>query len=306
MTFIKKPMLAANDSPNVKTLTYPVLASYKTDGIRCLLHPQHGPVARSFKSIPNDYIRTVLQELALDYSTAFGLDGELATYTDGVLDDFHTVSSKVMSRDGAPEFKLLVFDYFLDANAKFERRIIDAERVVKALDMRYIEFVPHHWVRGPIDLEIMKQAHLDDGHEGTMSRAPDAPYKQGRSTLKQEWLLKHKVWKHAEGIIIGYEELLTNENEQTINELGDKVRSSARGNKVAAGTLGAIILYTDWGEVRLGTGKGLTRSLRDTLWADREQNIGKFVTFKYMPHGTKNKPRLPGWVGFRDPVDMSE
>ena len=306
MTVIIKPMLAANDSPDIQKITYPVLGSYKTDGIRCLLHPEHGPVARSFKPIPNDHIRKTLEALMKVKPLSKGLDGELATYTNGVLDDFHTVSSKVMSKDGEPSFKLLVFDCFDDPDAPFSIRIDRADDAVRMVNVACLEFVEHYVVKSAMDLAIMKDAHLEDGHEGTMSRAPDAPYKQGRSTLKQEWLLKHKVWRHAEGTVIGYEELMINGNEQKINELGDKVRGSSKAGKIPGGTLGAIVLDTDWGEVKLGTGKGLDRNLRDTLWREREQNVGRLVTFKYMPHGTKNKPRLPGWVGFRDPIDMSD
>ena len=306
MTSIRKPMLAANDSPDVRKIKYPVLASFKTDGIRMLLHPDLGPVARSFKPIPNDYIRDKFQYHMHTTPALKGLDGELVTYTDGVLDDFSTIQGKVMSRDGKPDCKLMVFDYFRSMHEPFRMRITQAENIVTASNFDRLVFVPHYVVKSAMDLEIMKQAHLDEGHEGTMSRAPDAWYKEGRSTLKQEWLLKHKVWYRAEGTVIGYEELMINGNEQYVNELGDKVRSSSKSGKVPGGTLGAVILHTEWGEVRLGTGKGLDRSLRDTLWREREQNLGRLVTFKYMPHGTKNKPRLPGWVGFRNPIDMSD
>jgi DNA ligase-1 len=299
-------MLAANDSPVVKDMSYPVLASPKTDGIRCLLHPNKGVVARSFKAIPNRYVHRTLTALMAGTPDTRGLDGEVATYTAGILDDFHTVSSKVMGGDGEPDFKLHVFDWFLNIDAPFNVRIANATAFVRNAASEYLLPVPHVIIRNADELEALKVIHLAEGHEGTMTRHPEAPYKQGRSTLKQEWLLKHKVWKRAEGTIIGYEELLINENVQTINELGDKVRSTAKGNKRPGGTLGAIILHTDWGEVRLGTGKGFTRDLRDTLWNEREQNLGRIVTFKYMPYGTKNKPRLPGWVGFRSPIDMSD
>jgi DNA ligase-1 len=305
MNLPSKPMLAANDSPVVKDMTYPVFASPKTDGIRCLLHPSVGVVARSFKAIPNEYVRRTLTALMEGWPETRGLDGELATYTEGFLDDFNTIQGNIMRNTGQPDFKLHVFDWFLNVDAPFNVRIANATAFVRNTASEYLLPVPHILVRNAFELEELKKLHIAEGHEGTMTRHPEAPYKQGRSTLKQEWLLKHKGWATAEGTVIGYEELLINENEQTINELGDKVRSTAKGNKRPGGTLGAIILDTDWGEVRLGTGKGFTRDLRDALWNEREQNLGRFVTFKYMPYGTKNKPRLPGWVGFRNPIDMS-
>jgi DNA ligase-1 len=301
-----KPMLAANDSPVVKDMQYPVLASPKTDGIRCMLHPDKGVVARSFKDIPNKFVHRTLTALMAGTPDTRGLDGELATYTDGNLDEFSTVSGNIMRSDGEPDFKLHVFDWFLNIDAPFNVRIANATAFVRSAASQYLLPVPHVIIRNADELEALKLIHIAEGHEGTMTRHPEAPYKAGRSTLKQGWLLKHKGWATAEGTVIGYEELLVNENEQTINELGDKVRGSSKAGKVPGGTLGAIILHTDWGEVRLGAGKGLTRDLRDLLWSQREQNLGRFVTFKYMPYGTKYKPRLPGWVGFRDPIDMSD
>jgi DNA ligase-1 len=304
---IKKPMLAANDSPDVLKMSYPCIGSYKTDGIRCLLHDELGPVARSFKRIPNTHIWGGLH-LAMTEENVTGLDGELVTYTDGVLDDFHTIQSKVMKVDGEHDWALLVFDDFTSPDDAFIKRIQSAEVKVTWANNPNIKYVPHYTVKSPMDLEIMKQAHLDDGHEGTMTRDADAPYKEGRSTLKQEWLLKHKVWKHAEGTIIGYEELMENHNEQYTNELGNQVRSSKASGKRPAGTLGAIVLHTDWGTLNIGQGKGLDRTLRDKLWGEREQNLGAIVTFKYMPYGMKpgGLPRLPGWVGIRSPIDMSD
>jgi DNA ligase-1 len=306
MTLPNKPMLAANDSPVVKDMTFPVLASPKTDGIRSLLYPDKGPVARSYLPIPNRYVNRVLTALMVGTPGVRGLDGELTTFTDGVMDDFWTVSSKIMGGDGEPDFKLYVFDWFLNIDAPFNVRIANATAAVRNANDSHLLAVPHTIIRNAEELEELKLLHIDLGYEGTMTRHPEAPYKQGRSTLKQEWLLKHKGWATAEGIIIGYEELLINGNEQTINALGEKARGTSKKNKRPGGTLGAVILDTDWGEVRLGTGKGFSRKLRDELWEQREPNLGKFVTFKYMPYGTKNKPRLPGWVGFRDPIDMSE
>ena len=304
---ISKPMLAANDSPDVETMSYPVLASYKTDGIRCLLHPQLGPIARSFKPIPNQPVRTGLEAIMRTNQASHNLDGELVTYTDGELDDFHTIQSKVMKRDGEPEFALLVFDCFSVPTDMFSRRIAEAmERVENLHHHDEIVMVPHQRIQYPDDMAALKELHLSQGHEGSMSRDPKGQYKQGRSTLKQGWLLKHKVWRTAEGIVIGHEEMMLNENEQHVNELGTKVRSTHAAGKVAGGTCGAVILDTDWGQVRVGAGKGLDRNLRDRLWRDREQDLGRTVTFRYMPHGTKDKPRLPGWVGFRSRIDMSD
>ena len=54
--------------------------------------------------------------------------------------------------------------------------------------------------------------NLDDGYEGLMLRAPDGPYKFGRSTVKENTLLKVKNFLDDEAEVIGFKEQTTNTN----------------------------------------------------------------------------------------------
>jgi len=56
---INRPMLAVAIK-DLDDLDYPLYVSPKLDGIRCLIHPELGPVSRKFKPIPNDHIRVSL------------------------------------------------------------------------------------------------------------------------------------------------------------------------------------------------------------------------------------------------------
>lgn len=47
---------------------------------------------------------------------------------------------------------------------------------------------------------------------------------------------------------------------------------------------------------------GLARRVH---WSDRQALIGKTVKFKYQAIGTKDKPRIPVFLGWRDARDMS-
>src|ERR1700686_2661693 len=100
MNKITKPMLACT-LEGMDSIKFPVLATPKLDGIRCLI--QNGQaVSRNFKPIQNTHIRTELSKGLPD-----GLDGEL------ILEgkEFNEVSSAVMSEDGTPDFRYYVFDY---------------------------------------------------------------------------------------------------------------------------------------------------------------------------------------------------
>src|SRR5208283_4092665 len=100
MNKITKPMLACT-LESMDTLKFPVLATQKLDGIRCLIMDGRA-VSRNFKPIQNAYIQK-----QLSWGLPDGLDGEL------ILEgkQFNEVSSAVMSEDGKPDFRYYVFDY---------------------------------------------------------------------------------------------------------------------------------------------------------------------------------------------------
>jgi DNA ligase-1 len=94
-----KPLLAAK-LENLSDVRYPVLATPKLDGIRCLLW-QGQALTRKLKPIPNHHIRQ-----SLEASYRLDLDGELMI--PGA--DFNGVQSAVMSEEGKPDFRYVVFD----------------------------------------------------------------------------------------------------------------------------------------------------------------------------------------------------
>jgi len=77
---------------------------------------------------------------------------------------------------------------------------------------------------------------------------------------------------------------------------------------VPADTLGEFHVrdVTTGLEFRVGTGEGLTKELRKTIWDARDEYVGKIITYKYQPHGVKELPRFPVFKGFRHSDDMSE
>lgn len=279
---IKRAMLACK-AGELAGLTYPLLASPKLDGIRCLLHPQLGCVTRSFKQIPNKHINQTLKKYSFSC-----LDGELVTYNnDNSIRTFNEIQSDVMSQDGTPRFSFLVFDKFTAPERPFEERIRGASWFVEDFTCNHpcMQMVPHELIRNCEELERYEQAMVDGGWEGVMTRKPDMPYKEGRSTPRQEGLLKIKRFEDDEGVIVG------------CTQLHDK----DGGPK---DTLGALILGTkQWGHI--GVGSGFTEQQRDDIWHSHHEYMGRHVTFKYQPSGVKNKPRFPTFLGFRDKRDMS-
>src|ERR1700739_1901131 len=110
-----RPMLAAK-CKDISKLQYPLLCTPKIDGIRAVTRSKYQfdlldqsqriePHSRFLKTIPNRHIREEIGRM-----NVLGLDGEIGTFTDGKMDTFCAVSSKVMSETGKPEFEFMVFD----------------------------------------------------------------------------------------------------------------------------------------------------------------------------------------------------
>jgi DNA ligase-1 len=65
--------------------------------------------------------------------------------------------------------------------------------------------------------------------------------------------------------------------------------------------LGAMLLRMSDG-VEVSCGTGFTEMQRRGFWRPDKlkQLMGKTVKFKYQKHGTKDKPRHPVFLGFRE------
>jgi DNA ligase-1 len=277
---------------------YPVLCSPKLDGIRCV--KINGRVlARSLKPIKNNYIRTTLERLLPD-----GIDGELMSG-----DTFQACTSAIMSEDGEPAFKLWCFDYVFGENGlerKYNLRVIALKEEIEKIHDDRVAFVPVKQINNEKELLAYEAEMLSQGFEGVMLRNPIGPYKCGRSTEKEGWLLKLKRFVDSEAEIIGFEELMHNNNEKKINELGLSHRSSAKAGKTPGGTLGKFLVrdLNTKVEGRIGTGEGLTQKLRQQIWDNRSTYMGKIVKYRFQAIGVKDKARIPVFIGFRDEIDL--
>lgn len=289
-----KPLLA--ESANLDTLVFPVLASHKIDGIRCLIHQADGPITRSMKPIPNHYVRTKLNEWGLA-----GLDGELVTTSGGKTDPFNAIQSKLSTRGGMPDFKYLVFDYFVAGSLPFKERFARAKALVEKLDNPRVQILEHVVANNLDELMAFEDQAVTDGHEGIMVRDPLGPYKQGRSTVKEGILLKVKRLDDDEGIVVNFQERRTNQNAPTRNALGYQERSSHQENMVPCGDLGALTV--EWKGLQFDVGTGFSAAERVEMWHQRDSLLGKTVTFAYQGVGSKGRPRFPRFKGFRSSVD---
>lgn len=321
-----KPMLAPPDLPDFSKLKYPVIGSPKLDGIRCVL-PQGKALSRNLKPIPNPDLRALL-EMA---RRCDGLDGELMLPGGTFQETTSAVMGRSVDIDTTRRITFNVFDHVHD-DAKFQIRYARAAAQVAMVKAGWpnINLVPHTLIRDENELVLYEHEMLAAGHEGIMLRDPNGPYKFGRGTLREGWLLKVKRFEDAEATVVGFEQMMVNENEAQTNELGRTKRSSAKAGLVPFPALGAFVLQ-NVGETRKCTkcdgnfeggnvhdcdeclatglltfrcGSGLNDAQKAEFWVRRSKLEGALVKYKHQPHGAKDAPRSPVFLGIRDRRDM--
>lgn len=306
MTLPFKPMLSASlDGVDLSTLRYPLLASPKLDGVRCLIW-EGVAYSRNAKPIRNHFV----QAWAKDFHN---LDGELIVGSpvhDHTGEPLGRTQSGVMSFDGEPDFKF----YLFDAPVRFYGR--DCFQVsLEHLQTRVedpkgrIYNVAHEWCNGLDSLLAHEERALTQGYEGLMLRDPDGPYKHGRSTLREGYLMKLKRFTDGEAVVIGLEEGMVNHNELQRDELGRAKRSKDSSGLVPSGMVGTIIARDPvWGELRIAPGT-MTHGDRRQIWGryalgapTEVQLIGKTIHWRSFGYGVKDKPRFPRFYGIREDV----
>ncbi len=289
-----RAMLASNEEltiEDLRKLKYPVWVSAKYDGYRGRV--LDALVTRTGKLLANVYTRKYLESKV---GPCAALDGELT-----LTGNFNSVQSAFSSVNGMPDFTYQVFDCSAYPNYPYRKRHEMARKHVEELNDPRIKLVEQIICSSPEEvLQIFeKVVSLGEGFDGIIIRDPDAPYKFGRSTLKQGWMLKFKPWKDAEGIIEDFEPLYTNTNEQTLDERGYSVRSHSNEGKVAQEAVGAIWLLWNGKKVKVGGGKDMTQDIREQWWRIRESLKGKKFTFKYLNLTPDGMPRHPTGRGVR-------
>lgn len=311
-----KPLLAVQVD-DVSKLEYPVMVSPKLDGIRAIVI-EGQIVSRNLKPIRNKYIQSVLGKPCFN-----GLDGELivgsatenTTYETQVVEGqnveidkgvFRNTTTGVMSEDGTPDFTFYVFDNYLDPNGfsiRYERLnqwFADLPEAMK----KHIKVLHHNTVSDPTRLNEVEELYLQQGYEGAMVRHMQGVYKYGRSTLKEQILLKVKRFVDMEVKVTGFQERMHNANEAKVDALGHTERSSHKENMIPRGDLGALIV--DFKGQELSVGTGFTDALRKEIWDNKEKYLGKLITIKFFDYGNYDVPRFPVFKGFRDTNDISE
>jgi hypothetical protein len=334
MNELKRPMRAVSllppglehtDSVIINALLkcrYPVWATSKVDGIRAVR--LKALLSRTLHLIPNNFIR----KKAMPFP--YGTDMELFSYNL----PYYEIESIVMSEEHPDSHKIgfYLLDIF-SPNPYYVRlkeiEAIKSQNVLIGTDTPRTQFC-----EDADELFKFFKSVEDEEGEGICFRLHDSPYKQGKSTLNEQYLVKLSRYIRAEAKIIGFEEQMLNNNKKRVNALGLTERSDRRVHIFGKDTLGSFIVESDLvcptcnGEgkrltagfggmidcsdcngsgkmtFKIGTGVDLTEKLRQEIWDNQSKYLSQLITYKTKVHGKKVKPRHPVWCGFRNRIDL--
>lgn len=291
---------------DLSVIRFPVFAFPKIDGFRSLLTAQCA-LTSSLTFFPNKHFTAATADLLNDSPN---LDGEVTVGKKRGKGVLSRTNSGLTSQEGEPDWHLWVFD--CPGKGEYMKRYQLAGDVVAALSHPRI-----HLLKGKI-IYTLKQLKryikkcLRKGYEGVITRDPEGLYKEGKSTINQQGMLKIKPFKDFEARIKGYYEEYKNTNEAKRNATGKLKRSSAKEGKVGKGTLGGFIgvVLDSKGketstEVRVGG--GFTKKQRTDFWARRDELVeaGAIMKCSEQLVGKKDKPRHPNFLELRPEWDIT-
>lgn len=298
--------MLAGTHADISKLRFPLLASQKLDGIRAAV--QGGQLlSRTLKPIPNVNVQKLFRGLPE------GIDGELIVGDPCAADAYRKTVSLVMSDDKPLDWfkgEQVVFHVFdrMSVADGFQTRIGTVrDNIMRDPIVPNVQVVPHYTLHSIEALDAFEAVMLEKGAEGVMLRDPNGPYKHGRSTENEGFLVKVKRFVDYECEVIGTFEMEHNGNEPTTNELGRTQRSSHKENKTGMGVLGGLEVRGISGEyagVEFRCGTGFDAATRADLWGRRDSLPGMIAKIKLFPSGSKDKPRHPVWLGWRAKEDM--
>lgn len=301
-----KVMLAAT-LENFKQVKFPQLCSVKLDGVRAIVLKKEGKIrvlSRNMKLIPNAHVQKTF-----GIKEMLGFDGELIVNPPNSDDVFRRTSSAVMSYDGKPDVMFYVFDIYDVKHQKvpYVGRYAKIQEVMDKfkLGFRNVSTVVQTPATTEEEVEHYYSESTQYGFEGLMLRSPLGPYKCGRSTINEGYLVKLKRFSDGEAEVIGWEEMMHNDNEGVRNELTGRLeRSSHQANKRPAGVLGKLLVRDLKTKVEFHVGGGFSAEERKLLFIHPPSLMWRVLKYKYFPSGGKDKPRFPVFLGWRDPRDL--
>ncbi|MBU0924158.1 hypothetical protein KKG81_04680 [bacterium] len=291
--------MAPNEQVDLNNINYPIYASCKLDGIRCLTVGGQ-LVSRTLKPIRNKVLQERYKELckiAQEKNMVF--DGELYSHEL----TFQKITHFVMSEETEDEvpncLKFHCFDIlFLDKEKDFFERINHLSILKNNNLFKNVIIVTQNTVASKEEIDKYFEGVIQRGYEGLILKDIKGKYKQGRGTVKEGLIYKVKPFETFDMEIKDIYERVENLVESKIDKLGYKKKAKHKGVTALTGIAGGFIGICNGQEQKVTlTGD---EEFRKEIWQNKEKYIGRWIEFKGMKIGSKDKIRHPTFIRFRE------
>lgn len=265
-----KPMLFCNTEWEWKDLPNPMFLQPKLDGIY-VTKVNGNPETRQQKPVPNLHVRELLKSHMKN-----GMIGEFMLLDPNA--KFQDVTSAFMSRDGEPEFMIMLFDWWsknkLAPYYQRYNRLVEWHSEFKYPGL--LSVVSGHRVTEKHEFnEIEKKYMYLPGCEGLIIRDLYGLYKQGRCTKAERNVFKHVFMRAG---IATCQEII--------------------GNKTYPDRAGAIMAYSkQYGAFKVGS--GFTEADLKEMHNYPERFKSRQFAYKYKRDSVKHKPRQPIFIQWK-------
>lgn len=286
-------MLAVNaDKDKIK---YPCLCSNKLDGIRCIFKDGK-MLARSLKPITSETLQKKFQWLKdLSVNSNMIFDGEL--YAHGM--PFTEISHYVRKSDAEIPDSIKFYCFDAVGDGEFGEQFLGRmDYIDDLIDENDVVVVKQRVLHNEDELETAFKDVLADGYEGLILRSSTGPYKKGRSSVTEGYMLKIKPFLSFDAKIISVVERMENLNESKTNELGRSFKRNTKEDKKGTGI--AAVFKVMYEGVEGGVTITGDVAFRTKIWNNREKYIGKMIEYKAMIIGMKDFPRHANFMRFRE------
>lgn len=302
---IHKPMLASNIT--LEEVSFPTMMSSKLEGVRGEFTVD-GLYTRPMKRFGNPLVELEFSELSkLADKHDLIIEGEF--YIHGK--SFSDISS-ICRRSGHPDTHLLhfyIFDIFSPSDP--DMRFLDRYNLAcillagKVEDVHVLEQIVVADYMGLRYIQDRYAEWLDQGLEGAVFKKPDAPYKLGRSTKKQQIFVRTKPLDTFDGKIIEVVERMENLSPSYTNEVGRSAKRQDKDLKAGTGMVAVCVVECeDFPEpVRVVMSRGLTDEVRYFIWENKLGYIGRHIKFTGMIISGMEQPRSPIFLDWRTDLD---
>lgn len=310
---MKQVLLAPSEMPTPEEHQaagrFPLLASHKLDGNRCLIY-KGKLLSRTMKPQPNENLPGYLAGIC-EYSKKFAwvFDGELYSHER----PFSELQSILRSKDKPipGDVNYHCFDGFPEpswddiSGFGFEDRLEELKQrwTYSPITWANFQFVPEFKVSNVLILNTLYESSIREGYEGLILRDPSGMYRHGRATVKQGIIFKMKAFDTLDAVVVGYEQQVEVNGTavRATNEMGRTARTHKAGDHHPVNCMGSLQVRDEKGRAfSIGWGKGWDYAKRTELWNQRDSLVGRWVEVRHMVAGEKDLPRMPQLVRFRD------